>query len=232
MRAFVWQRASQHLTQWQQAGQDGLLFWDERGWEKPESWHSDDLGPTRSSQAACLTHSKPGSYSPPPQQGPPLLAAQRWWTKRGPPASVKREAEGKRLVELAASCGRAVMPVCAQGFARAFWLGLLLAYRVRFLVRWRQESQLLDATGNQRLTWKLAQGKRGCAPRTGWDGRRARWVLARPVAPPTHPDRLLWLLVCRSQGRSPCTSSRPKPSTPINRAAAWSLPLCEAGRSN
>jgi hypothetical protein len=62
---FLWQRASQPVEQWQQAGQEGLLLWDESGWEKPESWQLEDLGPTRSSQAARLTHIKPGYYSPP-----------------------------------------------------------------------------------------------------------------------------------------------------------------------
>ena len=108
---FLWQRASEQLTQWQQAGQDGLLLWDESGWEKPESWHLDDLGPTRGSLAARLTRIKPGYYSPPrgpifvpglqwlavllvgqfAQQGPPQLAAQRWWTNRGPRSSFKRD---------------------------------------------------------------------------------------------------------------------------------------------
>ena len=34
---FLWQRASEQLEQWQQAGQDGLVLWDESSWEKPES---------------------------------------------------------------------------------------------------------------------------------------------------------------------------------------------------
>ena len=142
---FLWQRASEQLNQWQQAGQDGLLVWDESGWEKPESWHLDDLGPSRSSQAARLTHIKPGYSSPPrgaifvpglhwlavllvgrlAQQGPPLLAAQRWWSNRGPHASCKRDEEGKLLVELAARWGRGVIHIFEQGFASAFWLGLL-----------------------------------------------------------------------------------------------------------
>lgn len=224
---FLWQRASEQLHQWQEAGQDGLLLWDESGWEKPESWHLENLGPTRSSKAARLTHIKPGYYSPPrgpifvpglqwlavlligrlALQGPPLLAAQRWWTNRGPHASYKRDEEGKLLVDLAASWGRAVIHVFDQGFASAFWLGLLLAYRLRFVLRWRKDYQLLDATGNRRLTWKIAQGKRGWSQRTVWDARRARWVvatvLALQVAHPEHPDRPLWLVVCRSQGRSP-----------------------------
>ena len=226
---FLWQRASEHLSQWQQAGQDGLLLWDERGWEKPESWHLEDLGPTRSSNAARLTHSKPGYDWPArgpmfvpglqwlavllvgrlAQQGPPLLGAQRWWTKRGPRSSCKRDAEGKVLVERAAGWGPAVRHVFDQGFASAFWRGLLLAYGLRFVLRWRKDDQLLHGPGKQRLTWKIAQGNRGWSQRTVWDARRARWVvatvLALPVAHPQQPDRPWWLVVCRSQGRSPCS---------------------------
>jgi hypothetical protein len=78
---------------------------------------------------------------------------------------------------------------------------------LRFVLRWRKDYQLLDAAGNRRLTWKIAQGKRGWSQRTVWDARRARWVvatvLALPVAHPEQPDRPLWLVICRSQGRSP-----------------------------
>src|SRR6266566_4888800 len=134
---FLWQRATVQLQQWEQAGQDGLVLWDESCWEKPESRHLQDLGPTRSSKAARLTHVKPGYYSPPTApicvpgmqwlavlllgrftwQGPPLLAAQRWWTNRGPHTSFKRDEEGKLLVELAASWGRALVHIFDQGFA-------------------------------------------------------------------------------------------------------------------
>ncbi|HET8853219.1 MAG TPA: hypothetical protein VFN02_11895 [Ktedonobacteraceae bacterium] len=224
---FLWQRASEQLTHWQQAGQHGLVIWDESSWEKPESRQLEDLGPTRSSKAARLTHIKPGYYSPPSapifvpgmqwlavllvgrlvEQGPPLLAAQRWWTNRGPHASFKRDEEGKLLVELAAAWGRVVIHVFDQGFASAFWLGVLLAYGLRFVLRWRKDYQLLDAAGNRRLTWKIAQGKRGWSQRWVWDARRARWVIATvlvlAVAHPDHPEVPLSLVVCRSQGRSP-----------------------------
>jgi hypothetical protein len=136
-----------------------------------------------------------------------LLAAQRWWTNRGPHASFKRDEEGKLLVELAAAWGGAVIHVFDQGFASAFWLGVLLAYGLRFVLRWRKDYQLLDAAGNRRLTWKIAQGKRGWSQRTVWDARRARWVVATvlvlTVAHPDHPLEPLSLVVCRSQGRSP-----------------------------
>src|SRR5258706_8624064 len=119
------QGLSAQLAQWQQAGQEGLVLWDESSWEKPESRQLEDLGPTRSSKAARLTHSKAGYYTPP---GRPIfvpgmqwlavrLVAQRWWTTRGPHASFKRDEEGKRLVELAATWGHAVIHVFDQGFA-------------------------------------------------------------------------------------------------------------------
>jgi hypothetical protein len=110
-------------------------------------------------------------------------------------------------VELAATWGQTVIHVFDQGFSSAFWLGLLLAYRLRFVLGFRKDDKLLDAQGNPRLTWKIAQGKRGWAQRTVWDARHARWVMATvlvlQVAHPEHPDRPLSLIVCRSQGRSP-----------------------------
>src|SRR5256714_14866045 len=73
---FLWQRASAQLSQWQQAGEQGLVIWDERNWEKPESLQLEDLGPTRSSKAARLTHIKPGYSSPP--RGPILVPGMQW----------------------------------------------------------------------------------------------------------------------------------------------------------
>lgn len=224
---FLWQRASQQVSQWQQAGHDGLVLWDERCWEKPESLHLEDLGPTRSSKAKRLTHIKPGDSLPPRRpifvpglhwlavlvvgpltgQGSPQLAAQRWWSTRGPRASFKRDEAGKLVVELASAWGRQVIPVFDQGFASAFWLRLVLAYSLRFVLRWRKDYQLVDEKGNRRLTWKIAQGKRGWSQRIVWDARHARWVVATvlvlAVTHPDHPEHPLSLVVCRSPGRSP-----------------------------
>ena len=224
---FLWHRATQQVEQWQEKGEDGLVLWDESCWEKPESMQLEDLGPTRSSKAKRLTHIKPGYYTPPSrpifvpgmqwlavvllgrsaEQGPPQLAAHRWWTTRGPHASYKRDEEGKLLVELAVSWGRAVIHIFDQGFASAFWLGLMIAYSLRFVLRFRKDYHLLDEQGNRRLTWKIAQGKRGWSQRTVWDARRARWVVATVlVLQVTHPEQPLtplWLVVCRSKERSP-----------------------------
>ena len=103
-----------------------------------------------------------------------------------------------------------VVHVFDQGFAGAFWLGLLLAFGLRFVLRWRKDYQLLDAQGNRRTTWRIAMGKRGWSERTMWDSRRAQWVrasvLALPVRHPEHPESPLWLVVCREPRTDPLVS--------------------------
>jgi len=196
---FLWQRASQQLEAWTQAGEDGLVIWDESVWEKPESQQAEGLCAVRSSKAKRLTHYKKGYYSPPPkpifvpglqwiglllvgrheQQGPPLLAAMRWWSSRGGQASFKRDEEAK----------------------------LLLALGLRFVLGWRKDYQLVDAPGNKRKAWHITRGKRGSRARLIWDSRRSRWVqasvLVLPVQHPEQPGVALSLVVCRSAGRLP-----------------------------
>ncbi len=224
---FLWQRASQQLEEWTQAGEEGLAIWDESVWEKPESQQLEGLCAVRSSKAKRLTHYKKGFYSPPPkpifvpgvqwigvllvgrheQQGPPLLAAMRWWSSRGAQASFKRDEEAKLLLTFAAQWGRRVVHVFDQGFAGGLWLGLLVALGLRFVLRWRKDYQLVDAQGHKRKAWHIARGKRGSRDRRIWDSRRARWVqasvLVLPVCHPEQPEVALSLVVCRSAGRLP-----------------------------
>lgn len=173
-----------------------LSIWDSRAWEKPESLASEDLCAVRSSKAKRLTHIKPGYYTPPgrpifvpgrhwlavimvgrsAQLGPPLLAAMRWWGSRGAHASFKRDEEGKLLVERRLLWGRSVVHIFDQGEAFALWLGVLLAFGLRFVLRWRGDYQLYDAQGNRRKAWRIAFGKRGWSERIIWDSRPAQWV--------------------------------------------------------
>jgi len=223
----LWQRADQQVHTWQEQGEDALAIWDRSEWEKPESQASESLCAVRSSKAKRLTHIKPGYYNPPSrpifvpgmhwlavlvvgrtaQLGPPLLAAMRWWSSRGTHASFKRDEEGKLLIERLLVWGRSVVHIFDQGFAGAFWLGVVLAFALRFVLRWRADYQLYDAQGNRRKAWRIAFGKRGWSERTIWDSRHARWVkasvLALPVTHPDHRDTPLWLVVCRSKGRTP-----------------------------
>ena len=181
IRQFLWERARGRLKRWKDAGLDALAIWDESAWEKPESFAPQEYGPVRKSKAARLTHIKKGYYTPPrgpifvpglhwlavilvgrdPQHDPPELASMSWWSSRGPRQSFKRDEQGKLLLQLASQWGRQVLHVFDQGFASSFWLGLLLAFDLRFVQRWKKEYHLLDAQGQRRAAWKIARGKRG-----------------------------------------------------------------------
>jgi hypothetical protein len=76
-----------------------------------------------------------------------------------------------------------------RGFAGAFWLKLLLAFQVRFVMRWPTTWYLLDAAGQKRKTWQMGLGKRGWEERSVWDSRRGQWVRRSVLAVPVrHPD--------------------------------------------
>src|SRR5436305_10573561 len=60
---FLWQRANQQLESWTQAGEDGLVIWDESVWEKPESQQAEGLCAVRSSKAKRLTDYNKGFYT-------------------------------------------------------------------------------------------------------------------------------------------------------------------------
>jgi hypothetical protein len=208
----LWQQADQQVQTWQKQGEDALVIWDSSAWEKPESLASEDLCAVRSSKAKRLPHIKPGYYNPPgrpifvpgmhwlaaivvgrsAQLGPPLLAVMRWWSSRGVQASFTRAEEGKLVVERRLGWGRAVVHIFDQGEAFAFWLGVLLAFGLRFVLRWRGDYQLYDAQGNRRKAWRIAFGKRGWSERTIWDSRRAKsgaCQCARPTGDASRPSR-------------------------------------------
>jgi len=124
------------------------------------------------------------------QLGPPLLAVMRWWSSRGAKASFKRDEEGKLLVERRLLWGRSVVHLFDQGFASAFWLGILLAFGLRFVLRWRGDYQLFDAQGNHRKAWRIAMGKRGWSERTIWDSRRAKSGACQCTGAPGDAPRL------------------------------------------
>ncbi len=224
---YLWERATRRVKAWKDAGVDALAVWDESVWEKPESMAAEEYGPVRSSKAARLTRIKKGYYTPPrgpicvpglhwlavilvgrdQQHDPPELASMRWWTSRGPRESFKRDEQGKLLLQLALQWGRWVLHVFDQGFASSFWLGLLFAFTLRFVLRWKKEYQLVDTQGNRRAAWKIARGKRGWQERTVWDCRRHQWIvasiLALPVHHPDHPQQQLWLVIARRKGGLP-----------------------------
>lgn len=198
----LWQQADQQVERWREHGEDALAIWDSSEWEKPESLASEDLCAVRSSKAKRLTHIKPGYYNPPgrpifvpglhwlavimvsrsAQLDPPVLAAMRWWSGRGAHASFKRDEEGKLLVERLLVWGRSVVHIFDQGFASAFWLGVLLAFGLRFVLGFRADYQLFDAQGNRaprlahrhRQAWVVGAHHLGQSPRPVGSSQRAR----------------------------------------------------------
>ncbi len=231
---------------------EALAVWDESAWEKPESFAPEELGAVRSSKAARLTHIKKGYYTPPrgpifvpglhwlavillgrtAQFDPPELTAMRWWTSRGPRASYKRDEQGKLLLQLAAKYGRQVVHVFDRGFASSFWLGLLFAFTLRFVLRWKKEYQWVDAQGNRRAAWKIARGKRGGPERTLWNCRCHQWVrasiLALPVRHPDYPKPPLWLVIARRKGGLPWYLLTNEPITSAE--DAWGIVFAYARR--
>lgn len=252
IRAFLWERATRRVQAWQEMGKEVLAIWDESVWEKPESIAPEEYGPVRSSKGRRLTRIKKGYYTPPrgpifvpglhwlavilvgrdPHLDPPELASMSWWTSRGPLQSFKRDEQGKLLVALATQWGRALLHIFDQDFVSSFWLGLLFAFTLRFVLRWKKEYHLVDAQGNRRAAWKIARGKRGWQQRTIWDCRRHQWVvasvLALPVWHPDHPQHALWLVIARRKGGLPWYLLTNEPITCVE--DAWKIMFAYARR--
>jgi hypothetical protein len=222
---FIWQQAEQRVAALEQAGEEGLLLWDESVIEKPESIALEDLCAVRSSKARRLKRIKPG-YSHPPggrpifvpgmhwlalllvgRAGPPVLAAMKWWTTRGRFAQAGRDLAIEVLDACAKTWGRRLLHVFDRGFAGSPWLGLCLQRSLRFLLRWPKDYQLRDGQGQTRKTWQITRGKRSWSQRQVWDGHRQQWfqagVLAVPVRHPAYSQEV-WLVVSRpGKGQPP-----------------------------
>jgi len=221
------QRADERLEAWQQNEQEGLVIWDGTVAEKPESLEAEGLCAVKSSKAGRLTRVKKGYYRPPgipifvpgihgigvllagrnKRQGPPMLAALRWWTSRGKAASHEKDEHGKLVVALHKRWGRAVLHVFDRGYATAFWVALLCRLTARFVLRWQGRNCLLNAEGESLPAWKIAQGKKGLAPRCLWDAVRRQnvtgSVLFFAVSHPDLPGVPLTLVVGRRKGLDP-----------------------------
>jgi hypothetical protein len=247
---FLWQQAENRLAALEQAGEEGLLLWDESVIEKPESIALEGLCAVRSSKARRLKRIKPGYYNPPGgppifvpgmnwlavlllgRQGPPTLVAMRWWTTRGVFAIGGRELETGLLDACAQAWGRRLLHIFDRGFAGSPWIGLCLARCLRVLMRWPKAYQLRDAQGNRRKAWQITRGKRSWAQREVWDGRRKQWFQAGVLAVPVqHPDyaQHLWLVVSRpGKGQPPWYLLTTEPI--YNEADAWNIVFAYARR--
>jgi hypothetical protein len=222
---FLWQQGQARVAELKAAGEEALLVWDESVIEKAGSLALEGLCAVRSSTARWLKRIKKGFYTPPTatifvpgmewigvlvigMSGAPVVAAMRWWTTRGSFASDKRTEEEKLLAECAKCWGRSVLHVWDRGFAGGPWLGIALAYKVRFVLRWQKGYKLIDAQGRKRKAWEICRGKRSWAHlsirESRYKGQRQIGLYATPVFHPEYPDVPLWLVVSRQgHGRQP-----------------------------
>ena len=219
IEGFLWRRGQARLAQLQEAGEDGLLVWDDSILEKAESIALEGLCAVRSSVAARLKRIKPGYFNPPGGRpvfvpglqwicvlllgwrGAPVVVAMDWWTSRGKFASDKRSRHEQLLGRLAQDFGRRVLHVFDRGFAGAPWLGQAFGQHIRFVMRWPKAYKLLNIEGQLQAAWRIARGKRAWQQRYIHDARRhvQRKIgfLALEVAHPDYPDENLWLVISR-----------------------------------
>jgi hypothetical protein len=226
IEAELWKQGDGKVEQLNCSDEDALVIWDESEIEKPESLRAEGLCPVRSSKAARLKRIKPGFYNPPGgrpifvpgfhwfqilvagMKGAVRLAHLHWWTSRGERASEKRWEEHRVLREMARAWGKRVIHIFDAGFAGAPWLGFLLLYQVRFVLRWKKTFTLIGPDGQQKSAGQLVAWKRPRDHQQIWDAPRHCWrtvgILFLPVRHPEFPNIPLWLVVSRpGPGRKP-----------------------------
>jgi hypothetical protein len=159
---WLWQQADKRVHTLRATGQDVLLIWDGSVLEKPETIKNDDLCAVRSSKARRLKRIRPGFFNPPGgrpicvpglhwlgllvvgRSGAPTVAAMQWWTRRGERTSDQRSQVRQLLNRSVAAWGRAVFHVWDREFASGPWLQSFFEANIRFVVRWKKRTKLLD----------------------------------------------------------------------------------------
>jgi len=219
---FLWQQAQKRLQDLETAGEQALCVWDSSVLEKTESRTLEGLCPVRSSKAARCLRIKPGFWHPPTQKpvfvpgmqwlclllmglsGRVEVAAMQWWSSRAEHLTNLRQEQSRLLVRCAHAWGPRVRHLFDRGYAGSPWLGALLGFDLRFVLRWPKRLYLCDKNGKPQNAWKIARGKRSWEKRLVWDARKRVYgpvgVLALPVTHPDYPDHCLWLVVARPGG--------------------------------
>ena len=222
------------------------MIWDESVIEKSESLKPERLCAVRSSKARRLKRIKPGYYNPPGgrpifvpgfnwlqvlvtgMRGAPALAHLRYWTTRGEAQTTKRQEEHQVLQQAAKRWGRMVIHIWDRGFAGAPWLGFVLPYQVRFIVRWQKGYNLIAGDGRLLKAWQCTRGKRSVDHRLIYDTvrrcERKTGIVYVPVRMPDFPDVPLTLVVSRpGKGRTPWYLITNEPIQTV--ADAWRIVL-------
>jgi hypothetical protein len=242
--AYLWEQGDQAVEQRMSPQDDVYVIWDESVLEKPESLKAERLCAVRSSKSRRLMRIKPGYFNPPTGRpvfvpglnwlqvvvtglkGAPALAHLRFWTTRGEAKITKRAEEFKLLREIAKRWGKTVIHVWDRGFAGAPWLGWVILFKVRFIVRWQKNYKLVTPDGRELKTWACSRGKRSMDHRMIYDARRRcerkTGIVFLPVHVPDFPDFPLTLVVSRpGKGRKPWYLITHEPVTSVE--DAWRI---------
>ena len=246
IETYLWEQADQAIDQRLNPREDVYVIWDESVLEKPESLKAERLCAVRSSKSRRLMRIKPGYYNPPigrpvfvpglnwlqvvvtGLKGAPALAHIRFWTTRGDAKTTKRDEEFKLLREVAQRWGRSVIHLWDRGFAGAPWLGWVILFKVRFIVRWQKNYKLIAPDGRELKAWECSRGKRSMDHRMIYDARRRcerkTGIVFLPVRVPGFPDFPLTLVVSRpGKGRKPWYLITHEPVSNVDEA--WRIVL-------
>jgi hypothetical protein len=242
---FLWRQAEPQIQELPTTEQPAYALWAASVLEKPESVKADRLCAVRSRQAARLKRIKPGYFNPPGGRpicvpgfhwlqigvvglrGRPTLAHVHFWTTRGAATTQRLSEENALLQDLAQRWARQVVHVWDRGLAGEPWLSAALQQRRRFIVRWKQGNQLVDAQGVFKKAWEISRGKRSLDHRLIYDSRRRcerqTGIVFLPVQLP-HTPVPLWLVVARpGKGRLPWYLLTNEPMTTVDEA--WRIIL-------
>ena len=216
---WLWEQGDEKVEACVHPQDDTYVIWDESEIEKPESLKPERLCAVRSVKARRLKRIKPGYYNPPGGRpifvpgfhwfqvvvsgfkGAPSLAHFHWWTTRGEAASQMRDEEKAVLGQLAQRWGSQVIHVWDRGFAGAPWLIQAHLAQVRFIVRWKKGTYLIDETGQRRKASDISRRKRSVDHRMIHDTKRRcerkTGIVFFPVHLPDAPYLHLCLVVSR-----------------------------------
>jgi hypothetical protein len=155
--------------------------------------------------------------------GPPTLAHMEWWTTRGEHATTQRAVDQALLNRSATAWA---------GVSDTSGIAATLAANVRFVVRWKKGTKLLDNWGEERKASAIGRGKRSQSYRYLRDRRTKQLIkVGVVVIPVTLLDHAqpLWLIIARlGKGREPWYLLTADPISTL--AQAWALVLAYARR--
>lgn len=186
---YLLEKADEEVQRLRGQGKRILCLWDGSVLEKAESEKLEGLCPVLSSKAKRKSRSKRGVLFNWPSarpirvmgmqwtaalisgmQGVPRLAVSRWWTTKGVFATKLRETEEELLRITVRRWGPLLVHVFDRGYASAYWLGVLVTYHARFVIRWIPKHVFVNRAGEEKKLWQIGQGKKYLAHKVLQDG--------------------------------------------------------------